>query len=205
MGKALRQGISLAFLQLLVQINVAYLYQSFNSLSFFNNTDYQTTFRPQHADDERCRSFFSLDPKVLREGTSEIFINLEKCQKVLTENKELLLDFLKEYQPIVEKLLGSFGSTYTYKNLVGLLEKAVSDERSDQNGFYLNKCARVAFQHTMFGLFQSVNLHQYIPRAWIPPLSNEWVDETYEHPPYPPKKWVQICDHERVIKQWQQK
>lgn len=147
---------------------------------------------------------FSLDPSVVREGTAEIFVNLEKCHKALSENKELLLDFLKEYQPVIEKILEGFGSTYSYKTLVDNVEMAIGTEGepAENEGFTLKKYGRLAFQHAVYHLFQSVNMHTYLPLDWIPPLEPEWMVEEEAHPRYPPEKWVQIFEPQKTIKEW---
>lgn len=149
---------------------------------------------------------FSLDPEVIKEGTREIFVNLEKCQKLLMENKELLLDFLKEYQTIVEKILDFMGAGYTYNILVSKLESSIREERPSRNeGFSLGNCGYFVFQHMMFGLFQSVNLHRFIPKQWIPPLTIDWVEEEGSYPRFPPKDWVQIHNYKNVIRVWRSK
>jgi len=134
---------------------------------------------------------FSMNPDVIRQGTRELFVNYDRCLEALTENRDMLLDFLKEYKTVIESILKGFGNICTYETLLSKLQ-----ESKEPEGFTLKKYAYFAFQHAMFGLFQSVNLHHYMPTKWIPPLEPEWFQVKEEYPRYPPKEWVQIYNYE---------
>lgn len=146
---------------------------------------------------------FSFDPQALKEGTQEFFVNLGRCYEALTENRELLVGFLKENKAVIEIVLQSSQSEHTYQKILSNIEDTVATgEKTLRKQGALKDLSRFAFQHMMFGLFQSVNMHRYMPLEWIPPKEPEWMVENHPHPRYPPIDWIQIYHYQRNAKAW---
>ncbi|CRX37638.1 hypothetical protein ELAC_0277 [Estrella lausannensis] len=146
---------------------------------------------------------FSLSPQALKEGTEEFFVNLEKCYEALIDDKELLLGFLEENKGVIEMVFELSGASPTYREMVSKVEEAASaSRRLIGRRSALKDVSRFAFQHMMFGLFQSVNMHRYMPLEWIPPKEPEWMVENHRHPRYPPNDWIQIYNYERNARDW---
>lgn len=146
---------------------------------------------------------FSLSPETLKEGTQEFFVNLGKCYEALIENSELLMGFLKENKAVVEMVLELSGASHNYQEMVSKVEEAAAASgRAIRRQTGLRDVSRFAFQHMMFGLFQSVNLHRYMPLEWIPPKEPEWMVENHPHPRYPPDNWIQIYNYQRNARSW---
>lgn len=138
---------------------------------------------------------FSLSPTTRNEAINEVFVNGTQFLDKLSENKQALIEKLKQNKPIIEKILVGIGASYSTDQFIERISKTLTKvnnvnqaiKKVDQfaNGFFKD-----FLKQGIFGFMSALGLADYCPDSLVP-LPDKYAPATgKKYGRFAPVHWV---------------
>jgi hypothetical protein len=140
---------------------------------------------------------FSLSPATANEGINQLFVNGTKTLDLLANNKEDLLQKLKDHRGLLDTLFKKIGSNYQAENFIAHISKVLQIAKSTQQAAKkIDHHGSEVLKHGALGFLGGLGFAQLTPHCLIPSREAPWEGPFEDIPKerFAPVDWVTRSD-----------